>query len=103
MHLELADDLPTLAELAGLVDDVKMMLHGHEMTLAEILRATRQGITAHLNTQTGNALDILRDALNKYEIADVTDRDASTHQRNRMTAALATVAAMDALRDTFTA
>lgn len=97
MHLEISDELPTLDKLAGLVKDAEAMT-GEPLRLAEIVRATVHAVTDHANNQAGNALDILREALNIYEQTDVHDKAQGTRQMNRMQSALDTLQKADALR-----
>ena len=97
VKLETAGELPTLDILAGLIKDAEAMT-GQNVTLADLVRATRDAVTNHADTQTGNALDIMRKALNRYEQTDVSDTSAAWHQVQRMQAALDTLKAMEIFR-----
>jgi hypothetical protein len=97
IHLELAGELPTLDTLTGLVKDAEAMT-GQSVTLADIVRATRDAVTNHADAQTNNALDIMRYALNRYEQTDASDSITAKHHINSMQAALDTLQKADALR-----
>jgi hypothetical protein len=97
MHLEIAGELPTLDTLNGLVKDAEAMT-GEPLRLADIVRATRDAVTNHADAQTGNALDIMRYALNRYEQTDASDSFTAKHHLNSMQSALDTLQKVDALR-----
>jgi hypothetical protein len=97
MHLEITDELPTLDELRQLAQTAETTT-GKPLRLADILRATRDAVTDHADAQTGNALDIMRNALNHYEQIDVQDKAQATYQRQRMQTALDTLKTMEILR-----
>ena len=97
VKLETAGELPTLEILPGLIKDAEAMT-GQSITLADLVRATRNAITNHADTQTGNALDTMRNALNRYEQTDVSDTQTTWHQLQRMQAALDTLKAMEIFR-----
>jgi hypothetical protein len=97
MHLELADELPTIDKVRGLIADAEAMT-GQSITLADLARATREAVTNHANNQAGNALDIMREALSIYERTDINDKTQSARQMGRMQSALDTLQKMDALR-----
>jgi hypothetical protein len=97
MNLELAGELPTLDTLTGLVKDAEAMT-GEPLTLADLVRATRDAVKNHADAQTGNALDIMRNALNRYEQTDISDTGAAWHQVQRMQSALDTLKSMEIFR-----
>jgi hypothetical protein len=97
MHLELADELPTLDKVRELIADAEAMA-GQSITLADLARATRDAVKNHANAQTGNALDIMRNALNRYEQTDISDTGAAWHQVQRMQSALDTIKTMEIFR-----
>lgn len=97
MHLEMSDELPTLNILAGLVKDAEAMT-GEPLRLAEIVRATMHAATDHANNQAGNALNIMREALNIYEQTDIHDKTQSARQMGRMQSAIYALQKADALR-----
>jgi hypothetical protein len=97
MHLELADELPTLVKVRGLIADAEAIT-GQSITLADLARATRDAVKNHADAQTGNALDIMRNALNRYEQTDISDTGAAWHQVQRMQSALDTLKSMEIFR-----
>lgn len=97
MNLELAGELPTLDTLTGLVKDAEAMT-GEPLRLADIVRATCDAVKNHADAQTGNALDVLRYALNRYEQTDASDSITAKHHINSMQTALDTLQKADALR-----
>jgi len=97
MHLKLADELPTLDKVRGLIADAEAIT-GQSVTLADLARATRDAVKNHADAQTGNALDIMRNALNRYEQTDASDSITAKHHINSMQTALDTLQKVDALR-----
>ena len=97
VHLDLGGELPTFDKLTKLVNGVETTT-GEPLTLADIIRTTRDAVTTHADTQTGNALDTMRNALNRYEQTDVSDTQTTWHQLQRMQAALDTLKAMEIFR-----
>jgi hypothetical protein len=97
MHLEIAGELPTIDKVRGLTTDAEAMT-GQNVTLADLARATRDAVKNHADAQTGNALEILRYALNRYEQTDISDSITAKHHINSMQTALDTLQKADALR-----
>jgi hypothetical protein len=97
MHLEIADELPTIDKVRGLIADAEAMT-GQSITLADLARATREAVTNHADAQTNNALDIMRYALSRYEQTDVSDSITAKHHINSMQTALDTIKSMEIFR-----